>query len=69
MAQQETSQRISISLTAVYGLGTREHVRMRISKQLENGILCNRQQLLSVVNDFTDQSEFEVRKMLSGHGA
>ena len=69
MAQQETSQHISISLTAVYGLGTREQVRMRIRKQLENGILCNRQQLLSVVNGFTDQSEFEVRKMLSGHEA
>ena len=37
--------------------------------QLENGILCNRWQLLSVVNGFTDQSEFDVRKMLSGHGA
>ena len=35
-------------------------------KQLENG---NRQQLLSVVNGFTDQSEFDVRKTLSGHGA
>ena len=34
-------------------------------KQLENG---NRQQLLSVVNGFTDQSEFDVRKMLCGHG-
>ena len=30
-------------------------------KQLENGILCNRQQLLSIVNGFTDQSEFDVR--------
>ena len=67
-AQQETSQRISISLTTVYSLGTRLHVRMRIRKQLENDILCNRQQLLSIVNGFIDQSEFEVMKMLSGHG-
>ena len=69
MAQQETSQLISKSLTAVYGSETRLHVCMRIRKQLEDGILCNRQQLLSVVNGFTDQSEFDVRKMLSGHGA
>ena len=40
--------------------------RYGMRKQLENG---NRQQLLSVVNGFTDQSEFDVRKMLSGHGA
>ena len=59
-AQQETSQLISKSLTAIYGLGTRLHVRMRIRKQLENGIQCKRQQLLSVVNGFTDQGEFEV---------
>jgi len=42
---------------------------MRIRIQLENDILCNRQQLLSVINGFTDQGEFEVMKMLSGHGA
>ena len=68
-AQQETSQLISQSLTAVYGLETRLHVCMRIRKKLENDILCNRQQLLSVVNGFTDQGEFEVMKMLSGHRA
>ena len=59
-AQQETSQLISKSLTAVYGLGTRLHARMHIRKQLENGIQCKRQQLLSVINGFTDQGEFEV---------
>ena len=67
--QQETSQLISKSLTTVYGLGTRLHVHMCIHKQLEDGILCNRQQLLSVVNGFIDQGEFDVMKMLSGHGA
>ena len=40
MAQQETSQLTSKLLTTVFGLETRLHVRMRMRKQLENGILC-----------------------------
>ena len=48
----------------VFGLGTRLRVRMRT--KLENGVLSNGQQPLSVVNGFVGQGEFEAMKTLSG---
>ena len=51
-------------MTVVFGLGTRLRVRMRT--RLENGVLCNGQQLGSAVNSFFDQDKFEATKTLSG---
>ena len=48
----------------VFGLGMRLHVCMHT--RLENGVLCNGQQLGSAVNSFLDQGKFEAMKMLSG---
>ena len=44
----------------IFGLGTRLLVRMRT--KLQNGVLRNGQQPLSVVNGFTDQGEVEAMK-------
>ena len=51
-------------MNVVFGLGTRLCLRMHI--KLENGVLHNKQQPQSVVNDFIDQDEFEAMKTLSG---
>ena len=51
----------------ICGLGMRLHVCM--CTKLENGILCNGQQLGSAVNSFVNQGEFEAIKMLSGRRA
>ena len=54
-------------VTVVFGLGMRLHVH--VCTQLENGILCNGQQLGSAVNSFIDQDEFEAMETLSGRKA
>ena len=51
----------------LFGLGMRLHVCMRT--KLENGVLCNGQQLGSAVNSFVNQGEFEAIKTLSGRRA
>ena len=50
-------------MTVVFGLGTRLHVRM--CTKLENGVLCNGQQLGSAVNNFFDHGKLAM-KSLSG---
>ena len=37
--------------------------------KLGNGVLCNREEVDSAVNSFTDQDKFEGIKRLSGHRA
>ena len=51
-------------MTVVIGLGMRLNVRMRT--RLENGVLRNKQQPGSAVNNFFDHSKFEAMKLLSG---
>ena len=51
-------------MIVVFGLGTRLHVHMRTT--LENGVLCNGQQLGRAENSFIDQGEFVAMKTLSG---
>ena len=53
----------SRSLTVVFGLGTRLHVRMRTT--FKNGVLRSGQQLGSAVNSSIDQGEFRAMKTLS----
>ena len=51
----------------VSGLGTR--LLMRMHTKLENGVLCNGQQLGSAVNSFFNQGEFKAIKTLADRGA
>ena len=50
--------------TAIFGLGTRQRVRMRTT--FENGVLCNGQQPGRAENSFIDWDEFIAMKTLSG---
>ena len=54
-------------MTMIFGLGTRLRVRMRT--MFENGVLRNRQQPASAVNNFIDQGEFGAMKTLSDRTA
>ena len=54
-------------MTLVFGLGTR--LGVRTCTTLENGILCNGQQVGRAMNSFIDQGEFVAVKTLSGRKA